>query len=72
MQVDIDGKALTIDRTFNHQLWFAAISSNFNDSKLIEDAKFIDKIGQYVQIYDDGVIIHQSRLAFITSKKLIM
>lgn len=67
-RVDIDGKALTIDRTFNHQLWFAAISSNFNDSEINRRCKkFIDKIGQYVQIYDDGVIIHQSRLGNLLS-----
>jgi len=67
-RVDMDGGSLTIDRTFNHQLWFAAISAHLNDSEITRRSeRFLDNIGQHVQIYDDGIIFHQSRLGTLSS-----
>jgi len=62
-RVAVDGSFLTPDRTFNHQLWFAAISSQLDDSEIKHRSLlFLDHVGQHVQLYSDGVIYHQSRL----------
>ena len=67
-RVDIDGNFLTLDRTFNHQLWFAAISAHLDDPEITRRSKrFLDSVGQHVQIYDDGIIFHQSRLGTLSS-----
>lgn len=68
-RVDINGLPLTFDRTFNHQLWFAAISSQIEDNEIKRRGKkFLDNIGQNVQIYENGVIFHQSRLGEFSSQ----
>jgi len=67
-RVAMDGSSLTYDGTFNHQLWFAAISAQLNDSEAIRRSKcFLDRVGQHVQIYKDGVIYHQSRLGTLSN-----
>ena len=67
-RVDKNGSSLTFDRTFNHQLWFAAISANLDDPEIIRRSeRFLDNVGQHVQIYSNGVIVHQSRLGTLSS-----
>lgn len=51
------------DPTFNHQLWFAAISARYGDEESFSNAGvFLDKVLSGVSIYPDGVIFHKSML----------
>ena len=62
-RVAVDGSYLPPDVTFNHQLWFAAIASNLGDLEASRRSKkFLDDVGQHVQLYGNGVVHHQSRL----------
>jgi hypothetical protein len=62
-RVAVDGSYLTPDGTFNHQLWFAAIAAQLDDEEATRRAlRFLDDVGQNVQLYRDGVVFHQSRL----------
>ena len=59
-RVEIDGEILSIDETFNHQLWFAAASSMIN-SKGTEDIHniikvFVDGIKENINQYTSGLI----------------
>ena len=67
-RVDMDGNFLSYDGTFNHQLWFAAISAHFDDIEITRRSKrFLDQVAQHIQIYKDGVIFHQSRLGSLSN-----
>lgn len=67
-RVAVDGSYLTPDGTFNHQLWFAAIASKLDDREATRRALlFLDNVGQHVQLYNDGVVFHQSRLGHLSS-----
>jgi hypothetical protein len=62
-KLSFDGNVTGVDNTFNHQLWFSAISSAFNDNNV--DKKigvFLDLAGKNVQVYPNGVIFHLSKL----------
>ncbi len=58
----VDGKILPIDRTFNHQLWFAAcaslIKSQRSNEILRRIKKFINMLPQNLTIMDNGLIFH--------------
>ena len=58
----IDGKILPIDRTFNHQLWFAACASLIKSQKsneiLRRIKKFINMLPQNLTIMENGMIFH--------------
>lgn len=71
-RVSVDGSYLSPDFTFNHQLWFAAIASLLRDSEAIRRSKkFLDEVGQHVQVYNNGIIFHQSRLGELKINKNI-
>ena len=59
-RVEIDGRILSIDETFNHQLWFAAASSmiNSNDTEKIHQQikLFLQGIQQNITQYANGLI----------------
>jgi hypothetical protein len=62
-RLDIDGKLLSIDLTFNHQLWFAGAGSilyhytkNNRISDLIED--FLNNLKTNLKIHRSGLIKH--------------
>ncbi|HRY82213.1 MAG TPA: glycosyltransferase [Candidatus Moranbacteria bacterium] len=59
---EIDGEILSIDWTFNHQLWFAAIGSMFDKKlypKIHNQIKiFIEKLPVNFGIYKSGLIWH--------------
>ncbi|MCP1663161.1 hypothetical protein J2T61_001863 [Methanocalculus sp. AMF5] len=61
-RVDVDGTVLTYDKTFNHQLWFAAAGAMLAQTPIAaRRAKcFIEKIASNVQLYSNGVIFHAS------------
>jgi hypothetical protein len=57
---DIDGEILSLDYTFNHQLWFAAIGSMF-DKKAYPAIHgqveiFIDRLGHNFNVYRNSSI----------------
>jgi hypothetical protein len=60
--IDIDGKLCGIDRTFNHQLWFAACSAMIYAKKSIDQInillKFIDSLTENMRTLENGLILH--------------
>jgi glycosyltransferase involved in cell wall biosynthesis len=63
-RIEIDGTILSFDRTFNHQLWFAAACSML---KKTPDAQsrtkdFLERIADKVQLYENGIIFHLSTM----------
>lgn len=61
-RIEIDGQNLDFDKTFNHQLWFAAAGAMLNRTpEALESAQtFVSKVAAEVQLYSDGVIFHSS------------
>ena len=61
-RLEIDGSILSIDSTFNHQLWFSACSVMLENSiqKEIRDRvnRFIDCLHQNLSILNNGLIYH--------------
>jgi len=61
-RLEIDGKFLTIDGTFNHQLWFAACASLIKgkqNAEIIGRVKrFMDCLPQNLTILENGLIYH--------------
>lgn len=61
--VSVDGTHLDFDRTFNHQLWFAAMGgllsqlSQSNDVDL-QVSRFLDCLTDNFQVHSDGLIRH--------------
>ncbi len=61
---DIDGRSRSIDNTFNHQLWFAAIGSLLyeitNNNKIGNQVtEFCKNINRICKIHRNGLFIHQ-------------
>lgn len=63
-RVDIDGKVLSFDPTFNHQLWFAAAASTLRDTPAALNSVqvFLDKVDGYIQLYPNGTLVHNSNM----------
>jgi len=63
-RVEIDGNILPIDKTFNHQLWFAMSAAMLTKTPLAQErAKcFLNNIAMRVETYSDDVIFHKSQL----------
>ncbi|MFX0103178.1 MAG: hypothetical protein ACFFCS_26675, partial [Candidatus Hodarchaeota archaeon] len=60
--IEIDGRILSLDETYNHQLWFAACSSSikYGDTKEISRRIliFMDNILKNLVVLDNGLIYH--------------
>jgi hypothetical protein len=61
--LDVDGRVLPFDVTFNHQLWFAACSSLLQGGLRREQvmgriATFLDHLGTNMTLIDDGLVYH--------------
>ncbi|QDZ40717.1 agl cluster protein AglQ [Euhalothece natronophila Z-M001] len=70
-RVAAEGNYLTPDRTFNHQLWFAAIGAELRDQEATDKVyQFLDQIGTNVDNYQNGVIFHNSPLGKTKLKDL--
>ncbi len=71
-RVEIDGRIMSFDSTFNHQLWFASIAAQLGDADALKKARrFLDLVGENVQTYSDGIVFHASpveRLKFVDWK----
>lgn len=61
-RVEIDGKKLSIDNTFNHQLWFAAagsLLSKYRNQEINEYVlSFLNRINDNFLLYSDGLVYH--------------
>lgn len=62
--VEIDGAVGFYDKTFNHQLWFAAVASLLNETPAAKTRakEFLKKVVSNIQLYPDGVIFHKSAM----------
>ena len=58
--VNVDGSYDPVDMTFNHQLWFAAAGGLLQGNEHIraQVQQFMDKLGDNLEIYDNGLIRH--------------
>lgn len=70
-RVEVNGSYLSVDETFNHQLWFAASGSllcqNCKNKEIIKRVHiFMDKIENSLNLYNSGLIVHH-----LKSKNLI-
>ena len=61
-RVEIDGTVLSIDRTFNHQLWFAVAGSFLSSVDAIDEqiVDFLEALETMMNV-DDGLIEHRLR-----------
>lgn len=56
---DIDGKELSVDKTFNHQLWFAAAGSMIPNEEIRRQIiRFMDRLENNISIHKNGLIRH--------------
>jgi hypothetical protein len=64
LRVAVDGSHMSEDVTFNHQLWFAAISLELDRTPGAIDCGliFFKKHAESVELYPNGVIYHGSRI----------
>lgn len=72
-RVEIDGCILSVDRTFNHQLWFAMSAAMLNKTAEAQRrAKcFLNVVAKNIEIYDDGVIFHNSQLGALVNYRYL-
>ncbi len=61
-RVEQNGTSLEIDRTFNHQLWFAAAAATLYKTEAAREQAliFLEKKGQHVVLYPNGIVNHRS------------
>jgi hypothetical protein len=61
-RINMDGSYLSLDMTFNHQLWFAAAGSLLlptQDIRVLERVRrFLDTVSQNITLYPNGLIRH--------------
>jgi hypothetical protein len=61
-RLEIDGNILSIDDTFNHQLWFAACASLLNTPRREEIRgrifRFMECLPKNLSVFDSGLIYH--------------
>lgn len=65
-RVGVDGSHLSIDGTFNHQLWFAAsaglLEAQCKDKEISGRIKiFMDNLDKNLALYFSGLIVHRSK-----------
>jgi hypothetical protein len=58
--VNVDGSYAGVDRTFNHQLWFAAAGGMLKGNQVIGERveRFLDALGNNLKLYQSGLIMH--------------
>jgi len=63
-KVNVDGSYAGYDKTFNHQLWFAAIAGFLSktDQAIQRSTDFFEYVAQNIDLYRNGVIFHNSPL----------
>jgi hypothetical protein len=66
-RVEIDGRTLSYDATFNHQLWFAAAGGMLLEAGTGSPEvrgrvrTFLNKLNRNLRLYDSGIIFHLIR-----------
>lgn len=62
-RVEVDGERLSYDRTFNHQLWFAACGALVPDAPAVRSQveRFLDALPTLLDVESDGLISHLLR-----------
>ena len=74
--LEINGKILSIDDTFNHQLWFAAcsllLSNSENDIIFKRINRFIECLPENIDMLPNGLILHRVKrnLEFLNGFKI--
>jgi hypothetical protein len=70
---DVDGSLRGFDKTFNHQLWFAAAASRFLDAGLpdvrLAVEVFLERVPQNMVLFPNGLIYHDSILQVESRKR---
>ncbi|MCS5488965.1 hypothetical protein [Algoriphagus limi] len=63
--VNVDGSIKGFDKTFNHQLWFAAsgtLLAKHGDAEISDQTNdFLGALDDLMKVYPDGVIMHHPR-----------
>ncbi|MBD3422624.1 MAG: hypothetical protein GF398_21115 [Chitinivibrionales bacterium] len=67
-RLEIDGRILSVDRAFNHQLWFAACGAQLHGDRrdnILEMVNyFLSKIEENVRVLQNGLIFHSIERKF--------
>ena len=74
IRLNVDGSYNGFDRTFNHQLWFAAAGGLLSDSnKVIKEqiVSFLAKMDDHLDLYPDGCIKHKGKFLVRGKKQKI-
>ncbi|ELY95666.1 agl cluster protein AglQ [Natrialba hulunbeirensis JCM 10989] len=72
--VDIDGEFQSLDKTFNHQLWFAMAGALLADhteaSPIVEEQvrRFLEELPDNLNLYPSGLIFHPFKPEFDIKK----
>ena len=66
-RVEVDGSYLSIDGTFNHQLWFAAAGGLLKKCSENEEIGkrlnvFMDNVAENLSLYTSGLIVHHVKI----------
>jgi len=77
-RVEPDGEVLPYDRTFNHQLWFAATGGLLVDASKPDAVSevdrrvrtFLDRLPETMRLFPDGLVRHPLRPKFSVSEYL--
>ncbi|AUX10528.1 hypothetical protein AArcSl_2917 [Halalkaliarchaeum desulfuricum] len=77
-RVEPDGSVLPYDRTFNHQVWFAAAGGLLIDgagrdavpSVESQVQRFLERLPELMRLYDDGVVYHPLRPEWTGGERL--
>lgn len=68
--LNVEGSYSGFDQTFNHQLWFAAVSSHLPDAKAKKNSlNFLRNIVKKLELYENGVIYHKSMIQHFKIEK---
>jgi len=64
LRVNADGSYQGYDKTFNHQLWFAATAGFLHNTEQAtqRSKEFFEHVAQNIYLYKNGVIFHNSPL----------
>lgn len=66
---EVNGKTLSIDQTFNHQLWFAATAArcgkNSSGPLFQRCERFMDTLDTHFEVQPSGLIQHRISLGFL-------
>ncbi len=75
-RVEVDGTVLPYDRTFNHQLWFAAagglLAQAGSDEADARVAIFLDRLESLLDVEDTGLVRHPLRPDLVTDRGVIL